>query len=173
MYVVANRGGRNRRCLMKKERMRRMTIAAVTFAAVAVIAMQASAGIRIVASVNTPAASVHVCTVPSCNYRIDYDRRVDVRRHAYYEITNRDKRIARRLAYFTGVPARKLVNLRRRGFRWAEIGDMIHLPRPVVRAAFSQKSWDRFLRQERRHAKMYGKHKQHVTYYDGREYRGR
>ena len=158
---------------MKKERMRQMTIAAVTFAAVAVIAMQASAEIRIVASVNTPVANVHVCNIPSCDYRIDYNRRVPARRHMYYEITKRDKRIARRLAYFSGVPARKLVNLRRRGFRWFEIGNMIHVPRPVVRAAFNQKSWDRFLRQERRHARMHGKRKQRVTYYDGREYRRR
>ncbi len=158
---------------MKKERMRQMTIAAVTFAAVAVIAMQASAEVRIVASVNTPGVSVHACNVPSCYYGTYYDRRVPARRQMRYEINNRDKRIARRLAYFSGVPARELVRLRRRGFQWFEIGRMIHVPRTVVRAAFNQKSWNRFLHQERRHAKRRGKQKQHVTYYDGREYRRR
>jgi hypothetical protein len=158
---------------MEKKRMRQMTIAAVTFAAVAVIAMQASAEIRIVASVNTPGASVHACNVPSCYYGTGYYRRVPAIRHVHYEITKRDRKISRRLAYFSGVPAHKLVRLRRRGFRWFEIGRMIHVPCRVVRAAFNERSWNRFLHQELRHAKRHGKKRKQFTYYEGREYRRR
>ena len=158
---------------MKKERMRRMTLAAVTFTVAAVFAAQAGAEIRVAATVNAPGVSIHASNMPSCNNYVRYDRRMPARGCVRYDITKRDLRIARRLAWYSGVPAREIVRLRRRGFRWFEIGRMIYVPRPVVRAAFHQRTWNRFVREERMHAKRYGRRKHRVTWYDGREYRRR
>jgi hypothetical protein len=158
---------------MKRELMRLTTLAAVTVAALIFFAAQADAEIRVVASVNAPGVRVHASNVPSCYHSTEYYGRREACRHMRYEITRRDLRIARRLAYFSGVPARRLTRLRRRGFQWFEIGRMIYVPRYVVRAAMHQRSWNRFLREERRHARRYGRRKHRVTWYDGREYRGR
>jgi hypothetical protein len=177
MTVVANGGGRNRRCLMKKERMRRTILAAMIFTAVAAIAMQAEAGIRVSASVNTPGARIHACNDPSCYHHIDLERRMPARRYDYYEyeVTRRDRKIARRLAWYTGVRKNRLLRMRRRGYHWFEIGRALRVPRPVVRAAFNQRSWNRFLHHEYRHAgrRKRCRHGDRVTYYEGREYRRR
>jgi hypothetical protein len=160
---------------MKKERMRLMILAAMIFTAASAIALQAEAGIRVSASVNTPGARIHACNDPSCYYRIDLDRRMPARRHMYYEVTRRDRKIARRLEWYTGVRKRRLLRMRRRGYHWFEIGRALHLPRPVVRAAFSQRSWNRFLHHEFRHAgrRKSCRHGDKVTFYDEREYRRR
>lgn len=158
---------------MKKTLISLLTIAALTFAVGIGIATDARAEIRIAAVVHTPNVSVHAGYNPSGYYHIRPIRRIQARRYMYYEITRRDRMIARRMAWYTGVQRGELIRLRRHGYSWFEIGRWLHMPRAVVRAAMHQKSWNRFLREERRHARMYGKRKQHVTYYDGREYRRR
>ena len=158
---------------MKKTRMSLLTLAALTMVVGIGIAQDARAEIRISAVVHTPNVSVRVGNNPSGYYHIDPDRRLPARGYMHYDITRRDRMIARRLTWYTGVRLGELIRLRRRGYRWVEIGRWLHVPRPVVRAAMNQRSWDRFLRQERRHARHYGRRKHRVTYYDGREYRGR
>jgi hypothetical protein len=151
---------------MRRERMRRTILKVVTFAAVAALAAQASAEIRVEARVHTPELSIYAGNAPSCYYGARPARRLPYRRAAYYEITRRDRKIAHRLAWYTGMPAKRLLRLRRRGYRWFEIGHWLYVPRPVVRAAMHRRSWNRFLREEHRHARMHGRRRYRVTYYD-------
>jgi hypothetical protein len=136
----------------------------------------ARAGIRVAATFRTPEVRVHFNSGPSCNHRSYYGRevrRLPDRGHMRYDLTRRDRMIARRMAWYTGMPLGELMRLRRRGYNWFEIGHWLYVPRRVVRAAMGQRSWDRFLREERRHARMNGKRRVRVTYYDGYRYRGR
>ena len=157
---------------MKKLRMSLMA-SGLALAIVTGFMADARAGVRIAASVHTPNVSIHAGSNPSCNFCIDQGRRIQSRRYMGYEITRRDRMIARRMTWYTGVRLGKVTRLRRHGYSWFEVGQYLHMPRQVVRAAMHQKSWDRFLRQQRRHAKRHGKHRDRVTYYDGREYRKR
>lgn len=111
----------------------------------------ADAGIRVKASVHTPNVHVRIGNTSSKHYR-SYKRGYRPVRHDY-RVTKRDQRIARRLARYTGVPARKLIRLRRDGYRWFEIGRHLEIRGRVVQAAMYQRSWQRFLRQERRLAR--------------------
>jgi hypothetical protein len=136
----------------------------------------ARAGVRVDVAVNTPNVRIHAGNDPSCHYCIDQDRRIQNRRYNRYEafeLTRRDRMIARHMTWYTGVRLGEVIRLRRHGYNWFEIGQYLHMPRPIVRAAMNQKSWDRFLHQQRRHAKRHGKSRDRVTYYDGREYRKR
>ena len=133
---------------MKRERMRRMAIAAAAFAAVAAYATRADARVRVTANINVPVVWVYAGNASSCYHDVRYYRRAPARRHVYFGITKRDRRIARRLAWFSGVPARELVRLRMNGFGWFEIGRIIYVPRPVVRAAMHRRSWNRLLDDE-------------------------
>jgi len=159
---------------MKKTLVSLTTIAALTFAVGIGIATDARAEIRIAATVHTPNVSVRAgYGNPSGYYDVRPYRRLPSRRYMGYELGRRDRMIARRMTWYTGVRIGELMRLRRHGYNWFEIGRWLHMPRPVVRAAMHQKSWDRFLRAERRHAKRHGRHRDRVTYYDGREYRRR
>ncbi len=159
---------------MKKTLKSLTIIAALTFAVGIGIVTDARAEIRIAATVHTPNVSVRAgYNEPSGYYNIDQYRRIPARRYIGYEITRRDRMIARRMTWYTGVPLGRLIRLRRHGYNWFEIGRWLHMPRTVIRAAMHRKSWDRFLREERRHAKRHGKRRDRVTYYDGREYRRR
>ena len=157
---------------MKRERMRRMTLAAVIFAAVAALAAQAGAEIIIAAEVSAPGIRVHAGNVPSCNNYTYLARRMPARGYIHHEITLRDRRIARRLAWYTGVPAPRILRLRSFGYTWNEIGRALYVPRNVVRAAKSQKKWNRFLAMERRRARRYG-YRHRTTRFEEREYRRR
>lgn len=163
---------------MKKLRMSLMA-SGLALAIVTGFMADALAGIRVAATVNTPNVRIHASNDPSCNFCIDQDRRIQTRRYdrydryEAYELTRRDRMIARRMTWYTGVRLGKVMRLRRHGYNWFEIGQYLHMPRPVVRATMHQKSWDRFLRNQRRHAKRHGRQRDRVTYYDGREYRKR
>jgi hypothetical protein len=109
----------------------------------------AQAGIRIKATWHTPDVRVQI-KGPSSGHHHPYRwGRLPARHHSYFRVSERDRKIARRLAWYTDVPARELIRLRRHGYRWAEIGRWLELPRPVVRAAMHRQSWQRFLRQQR------------------------
>ena len=157
---------------MKKLRMSLMA-SGLALAVVTGLMTDARAGIRVAATFHTPNVRIHASNDPSCYYCIDQDRRIPVRRYMRYEITRRDRMIARRMTWYTGVRYGELLRLRRRGYNWFEIGRWLHMPRPVVRAAMHRKSWDRFLHEDWRQARRHGKRRHRVTYYDGREYRRR
>jgi hypothetical protein len=113
------------------------------------MAQNAQAGVRVKATINTPNARVHFTNRPFGHYR-SYTREVlPLRMYKHAKINKRDRMVARRLAGYTGVPKRTLINLRARGFRWFEIGRWLYVPRPVVRAAMNQRTWKRFLHRQR------------------------
>ena len=157
---------------MKKTLKSLTIIAALTIVVGIGIATDARAEIRVV--VQVPNVSVHAGYYNPSGYTyLHHDRRLPARRYMGYELSRRDRMIARRMTWYTGVRMGKLTRLRRHGYSWFEIGRWLHIPRPVVRAAMHQRSWNRFLREERRHAKRHGRYRDRVTYYDGREYRRR
>ena len=75
-------------------------------------------------------------------------------------MTKRDKKIARRLSRYTGVPKRELIHLCKQGYTWREIGRWLGVPRRVVRAARTHASWKHFLNQGR-----YGRYCEVGRYY--------
>jgi hypothetical protein len=146
---VADGGGRSRRCFMKRMRMGLPGLAAGAVLAGFFMVQDAEAGLRFRAAINTPNLVVHAGNIPSCYH--GYHRRGNLPVRAYYyRINKHDRRIARRLARYTGVPARELMRLRRMGYHWFEIGRHLGLPRPVVRCAMNKRSWKHFLRYQAR-----------------------
>ena len=113
----------------------------------------AQAGLRVKATLQTPNARIYVGNT-SYGHNRSYTREVlPIRKFKHFKLSKQDRMIARRLAQYTGVPARKLIQLKSCGYRWAQIGRWLYLPRPVVRAAMNQKSWKRFLHRDQRYAR--------------------
>jgi hypothetical protein len=156
---------------MKKTRMRLLSLIALALLVITVsgVLQDAEAEVRVGAAVRTPNVSVRIGNT-YCSHYGGYTRvRIPIRRYPVYRIAERDRIIAHRLAWYTGVPARTLIRLRRYGYQWFEIGRWLRLPRPVVRAAMHHRSWNLFLRKGRLHAGYgLGRHKKLrvVTYYD-------
>jgi len=117
------------------------------------IVQDANAGVRVKATLGTPNVRIRVSNTSSNHYGLYPRRHLPIRIYKHHMITKQDRTIARRLSRYTGVPSRALIQFRSQGYRWAEIGRWLQLPRPVVRAAMHQRSWNRFLREERQFAK--------------------
>jgi hypothetical protein len=104
---------------------------------------QASAGVRVRATWQTPGMYVQVGN----------HGRKHKRHNAYVSqltrLTNRDRNMARRLSNFFDAPKGKMLKLRKRGYGWIAIGDAFGIPRQAVRAARTNKSWKRFLYNQR------------------------
>lgn len=113
------------------------------------IVQDAEAEVRFDVTMSTPNVRIRIGNTPPIHYRTVRVRRLPINGRRFYRISKRDRRIARRLAMYTGVPKRELLRLRRYGYQWFEIGRWLHLPRPVVRAAMHKGTWKRFLREER------------------------
>ncbi|MCK4538196.1 MAG: hypothetical protein KAV42_05300 [Candidatus Krumholzibacteria bacterium] len=135
-------------------RMRMSLMSLIVFAMIAgpMIALDAEAGVRFDATFRTDNMRVRVGNIRSDYYRIHRRRPMPVRRHRGYEVGRQDRQIAYRIGRYTGIPAWELVQLRRYGYSWLEIGRWLELPRYAVRAAMHKKSWKRFLREEQRFA---------------------
>jgi hypothetical protein len=143
---------------MRKMLMRTADLAILTILVIAGFSDDvAAAKVRVAASLSVPGAGV-VISSTSCG-RCGSVRcgNVAVRRYPYYRIGGRDLGIASRLAAFTGVPAGRIISIRRQGRSWFAIGRMLCIPRPVVRAALSSRSWTQFVRNERMHARRNGR----------------
>ena len=110
---------------------------------------EAQAGVRFKASLRTPHARIVVDNGAFHHVR-GYRRPLPVRYHQEFRITKKDRRIARRLARYTGVPKRELIQLKKMGYSWNEIGRWLGVSRKAVRAARSQASWERFLNRHHR-----------------------
>jgi hypothetical protein len=141
--------------------MKRLRISLLSITALAVLVMpgmpgllkNATAGVRVRATLHTPNVSIRVGNMPSRHYRSYVRKPLPIRRvHHQVIITRQDRKIAKRLAWYTGVPARELLFLKKRGFTWRSIGRWLDLPRTTMRAAMTQRSWKRFLRHEQRMA---------------------
>jgi len=104
----------------------------------------ASAQIRVKATVHTSYGAVRIDSGHNERYRAPHH-------HLNYSVSRHDRQIARRLARYAGVSRREILRLRSQGYRWAEIGYWLDVPRQVVRAARHRGSWRRFLQAERRY----------------------
>jgi len=112
-------------------------------------APDAEAGIRVNAILRTPNVRVHYTN--STNYHHGHVRVIEPTCDVNpLRITQRDRKIARRLSNYTGVSARRMLQMRRDGYYWGEIGNWIGVRHFVVVAARNGQSWKRFLREEAR-----------------------
>jgi len=153
---------------MRTMRLSLLTLSALALVAGCGIVSNANAVIRVEATYRTPNVRVRVSNKPA-HYPVQPKRQLPIRVRGHFKIQEQDRMIARRLARYTGMPARELIGMKRLGYNWFEIGRWLYLPRPVVRAAMHERSWRRFLRMERRLA-MSGRRTlewRHVTYHDG------
>lgn len=129
-----------------------MVIAALALLATQVLVGDAAAEIRFDATLRTPNVRVRIGNVPARPYGRIKVGHLPARPRRHHTIVKIDRRIARRLAWYTGVPIRELIRLRAYGYNWFEIGRYLRLPRRVVRAAFNKRSWKRFTHGGRRMA---------------------
>ncbi len=114
-----------------------------TFVLFPLFADGAEAGIKYDVSVNTPNISVRVGNYPYRHHRVHGVQPRPVRIDGYLR---GDVKIAVRLSRYAGVRQKRLLGLRRRGYRWMEIGRMYNIPPRVVRAAMSHQTWNIFLK---------------------------
>ena len=108
----------------------------------------ADAGVRVSATLRTPAVVVRVGHPPYALRYKDKTRRLPVRQYRVYTVTSNDWMVAGRLASVTRVAAQELIQLRRYGYTWFEIGHYLYLPPRVTRAALDHRTWKRFLREQ-------------------------
>lgn len=146
---------------MRATRKRLAILAAAVFTAGVFMAADGAAQVLFDARVRTPVVSIRVG-----NALVGYRPAGPIRPLPYRGRMNRairhDVQVARRLAWYTGMPRGELLRYRRYGYTWYEIGQWLYVPGRVVRAAMSDRGWDRFL-----HAGGY-----HAMY-DGGRGRGR
>jgi hypothetical protein len=139
---------------MKTTRTTTVALGALTILLGLALAEDAEARIRVHATLRTPHVGVVYSNAPVA-YRPLPLRPLPVRYYDRVKISKRDRRIAKRLAWYTGVPRRELIHAKRMGYSWLEIGRWLEVPRRVVKAARSSRSWDRFLdrqwERDRRH----------------------
>ena len=126
------------------------------------IVQKAEAEVRFSATLSTPNVRVRVGNTPAVHYRTVRIKRLPIHGRFVYRLSKQDRDIAHRLALFTGVPAREMLQLRSYGYQWFEIGNWLRLPRSLVRAALHRGTWKRFLKEQQMLARG-GR-----PYYDGR-----
>jgi len=111
-----------------KHRLRQVSLVALMMAALVAVdggqMGKAQAGIRVNARLQTPHVTVHFKHGP---------RQGRVNRPFIYRISQRDRMIARRLAYETGYRRIVLLDLRSRGLSWKQIGRRLDIPRRTVK----------------------------------------
>jgi hypothetical protein len=131
------------------------------------LATDARAGVRVNATLRTPGVEVRVGHPPYQRHYKYRARRLPARPFHYYTVDRHDWRVAGRLASITGVSTREMIQLRRYGYTWREIGRILRLPRGVTRAAMDHRSWKRFLREERlaRHENRHRRGQRDVMYH--------
>ncbi len=113
----------------------------------------ARADLRLRARVETPSLRIRIGSGPHHSYaRFAYDSQVghryyrrSVRRprlrlryesHGeHYRLDRQDRRVAKRLARWTGYSRREILDLRRDGYRWFEIGRILDIRADTIRAA--------------------------------------
>ena len=150
---------------MKRSSKSMMAIAALALLATLMIVRDAEAGIHVNAVLHTPGLSIRIGNAQAGPYGGIRVGHLPVRANMRYRIVKRDRLIAGRLAWYTGVPARELIRLRAYGYNWYEIGAWLRLPKSVVRAAYSKKQWNRFTCNGRNIAgRGRGRHEKIVVY---------
>lgn len=111
-----------------KHRLRQVSLVALLMAALVAVdggqMGKAQAGIRVHARFDTPHVTVHYKHGP---------RQGRVNRPFIYRISQRDRVIARRLAYETGFRRIVLLDLRSRGLSWKQIGRRLDISRRTIK----------------------------------------
>jgi len=121
---------------------------------------EAQARIRVKGTLRTPHGIIQVDN-GAYHHTRGYRQTPPVRYYERVRISKRDRKIARRLGRYTGVPKRELIQLRKQGYSWREIGRWLGVPSRVVRAAKSHASWRHFQDRQR-----YGRYCEVGRYYD-------
>ena len=140
----------------------------MTFMSLPVLAMlltmgavdEAQARIRVKGTLRTPHGVV-VVDNGAFHHTREYRPALPVRYVERIRVSERDKKMAARLGRYTGVPKRELIQLRKQGYSWKEIGSWLGVPGQVVRAAKTNATWRHFL--DRQH---YGRYCEVGRYYD-------
>jgi hypothetical protein len=142
---------------MRRKRTNLQILAAAILAAVALLATDVAAELRVSATVSTPAVSIRVG-----NAYVGYRPLGPIRplpcRGPIHRTIRHDVQVAHRLAWYTGMPQGELLRYRRFGYSWYEIARWLYLPGRVVRAAMSERGWNLFLHEGGYHAGYYGRH---------------
>lgn len=110
---------------------------------------KAQAKVVVRASVATPHLSVRVNPTPVAYYYKHLKPR-PVRTRVIVRIDKQDRKMARRLARVSNYSKKELLEMRRDGYSWNQIGSFLNLNPRAVRAARHAMSWERYLG-ERRH----------------------
>ena len=121
---------------------------------------EAQARIRVKGTLRTPHGSIQVDN-GAYHHTRGYRRALPVRYQEQHRVTKRDRKIAGRLGRYTGASKRELIQLRKQGYSWREIGRWLGVPRRVVRAAKSQASWRHLMDRQR-----YGRYCEVGRYYN-------
>jgi len=130
---------------MKTTQRNTITIMALALLIAAMPLASAQATVRVRATVKTPHLKYKVTpssVVVSRNRRVCHH---PVRYQETIRLTKKDRKMAKRLARYTGASKRELLELRRDGYSWRKIGRFLNLRPQVVRAAQSKRSWKQFL----------------------------
>lgn len=109
---------------------------------------EAQARIRVKGTLRTPHGVIQVDN-GAYHHNRGYRQTLPVRNHERIRVSQKDRKIARRLGRYTGVPKRELIQMRKQGYSWKEIGNWLGVPRKAVRAAKKQSSWKQFLDRQR------------------------
>lgn len=129
---------------MKTRFLSPLILSALILLAVTVAGSDARAEVRVGLTVRTPGLLVSVgdagLVVAGRHRPVRVPRAVPI-----VHVDREDRRVARRLADYTGVDERELLRLRRHGWSWREIGRELGLSGRVVRAAATERSWRAFL----------------------------
>ncbi len=129
---------------MKKMRMTLLGVSAAALLGSIMVPATVDAKTRVHVAVKTPHVKVGVT-----NTSRHLDNRGGFHPVRTYDVGNRNRAIALRLASYTGVSPKVMLRLKRRGFNWVQIGRRIGISRQVVKAAMYPHTWKRFLRLER------------------------
>ena len=110
----------------------RLILPALTVLALSVLTIPASAQarVRIGVKINTPIINA---VIHSVGHGSGLQIRVPARHHLVV-MTKTDRRIARKLAKRTDYSKRELLQLRRAGYSWNEVGRLLRLPHRLMRS---------------------------------------
>ena len=109
---------------------------------------EAQARIRVKGTLRTPHGFIQVDN-GAYHHTRGYRQAAPARYVERVRVTKKDRKIAGRLGRYTGVPKRELIQLRKQGYSWREIGRWLGVPRRVVRAAKNQASWRHLMDRQR------------------------
>lgn len=109
-------------------------------------ASPSAADIRVDARVRTPHVDIRVGNRPGPQVHPRYEGPRPHRKYDHhYRLGRRDRQVAQRLAWWSGVPRRVLLAERADGWRWKQIGRWYDIHPRVVHAARNHRSWQRFV----------------------------